>query len=76
MFMPMCHLLITFANNLDPAQARHLEPNCLIPEIILRKDDKKKHEKLPIGKGLIFHFTDKTQNGYHWPVYILEDMTE
>ena len=31
-----CHLLIAFANSLDPDQARHfvghdLDPNCLIP---------------------------------------------
>ena len=31
-----CHLLITYANNLDPDQARHnagpgLDPNCLTP---------------------------------------------
>ena len=32
----ICHLLITFANSLDPDQARHnvgpdLDPNCLTP---------------------------------------------
>ena len=62
-----CHLLITFANSLDPDQARHsvgpdLSPNCLTLMVFLKEFFKKvdfeknqqttnKHEKLPIMQG-------------------------
>ena len=58
--MYYCSLLITFANRLDPVQARqnvglHLGPKYLALERIIQKstlrkksaDDKQKHAKLP-----------------------------
>ena len=62
----MCHLLITFANNLDPYQARQnvgpdLDPNWLTLTVVLifffenvdfEKNQwaTKKHAKLPVNK--------------------------
>ena len=61
-----CHLLITFANNLDPVQARqnvgpNLGPNCLTLMVFLKEffervdfeknlQMAKKHKKLPMGQ--------------------------
>ena len=50
-----CRLLITFANSLDPDQARQnvgpdVDPNCLTlknPQMTKKKKKKKKHAKLP-----------------------------